>query len=46
MYIIPEFTTFAYTVNVEPLDRYTGHTALITRIIAMDGLLVSASWDR
>ena len=32
--------------HAEPLDRLTGHTAMVTRIIAMDGLLISASWDR
>ena len=35
-----------FSLTVEPLDRYSGHTALVTRIIAMDGLLISASWDR
>lgn len=38
--------SLSYTVTAEPLARYTGHTALITRIIVMDDLLISASWDR
>ena len=30
----------------EPLERYTGHTGLITSIIHQHGQLISGSWDR
>ena len=30
----------------EPLERYTGHTALVTTITHQHGQLVSGSWDR
>ena len=30
----------------EPLERYAGHTALVTTITHQHGQLVSGSWDR
>jgi len=31
---------------IEPLERYTGHTELVTCIIYQHDQLISASWDR
>ena len=31
---------------IEPLEVYTGHTALVTCIIYQNEQLISASWDR
>ena len=36
----------SHSLSTEPLERYVGHTELVTNIIYQNDQLISASWDR
>ena len=42
----PECNLLLFFNSVEPLERYTGHQAMVSCVIYQHGNLISASWDR
>ena len=46
VYLAIRLSPLSFILNTEPMERYVGHTELVTNIIYQHDQLISASWDR